>query len=91
MQAVAFLANGGTEVLEMLEVPEPVPGRGQVAVQVAFAGVNFAEIQHRRGEFGAPDGPGGADVPGLELWRLRGDGRRRHSFRPLAANRRRRS
>jgi NADPH2:quinone reductase len=36
-------------------------------VRVAFAGVNFAEIQHRRGEFGAPDGPGGVDVPGLEV------------------------
>ncbi|MET8859728.1 zinc-binding dehydrogenase [Streptomyces sp. NPDC004579] len=59
--------NGGVEVLEELELPEPVPTAGQVAVRVAFAGVNFAEIQHRRGEFGAPDGPGGVDVPGLEV------------------------
>ncbi|MFD0332084.1 hypothetical protein ACFQZC_37660 [Streptacidiphilus monticola] len=58
MRAVGFRANGGAEVLEDLELPEPVPAGGQVAVRVAFAGVNFAEIQHRRGEFGAPDGPG---------------------------------
>jgi NADPH:quinone reductase-like Zn-dependent oxidoreductase len=67
LRAVGLRANGGTDVLELLEVPEPVPGRGQIAVQVAFAGVNFAEIQHRRGEFGGPDGPGGVDVPGLEI------------------------
>ncbi|MEU1519816.1 zinc-binding dehydrogenase [Streptomyces sp. NPDC005811] len=67
MRAVGFRINGGIEVLEELEVPEPVPAPGQVAVRVAFAGVNFAEIQHRRGEFGAPDGPGGVDIPGLEV------------------------
>jgi NADPH:quinone reductase-like Zn-dependent oxidoreductase len=67
MRAVGFRANGGTEVLELLDMPQPVPGPGQVAVKVVFAGVNFAEIQHRRGEFGVPDGPGGADVPGLEV------------------------
>lgn len=48
-------------------MPEPAPGPGQVVIRAAFAGVNFAEVQHRRGEFGAPDGPGGVDVPGLEV------------------------
>lgn len=67
MRAVGIRTNGGVEVLEELDLPEPVPAVGQVAVRVAFAGVNFAEIQHRRGEFGAPDGPGGVDVPGLEV------------------------
>ncbi|WP_336111417.1 quinone oxidoreductase family protein [Streptomyces sp. PTD9-10] len=36
-------------------------------IEVAYAGVNFAEVQHRRGEFGEPDGHGGYDVPGLEV------------------------
>ncbi|MFK0192596.1 alcohol dehydrogenase catalytic domain-containing protein [Kitasatospora sp. NPDC090308] len=67
MRAVGFRVNGGVEVLEELDVPEPVPAAGQVTVRVAFAGVNFAEVQHRRGEFGAPDGPHGVDVPGLEV------------------------
>ncbi|MER5197285.1 quinone oxidoreductase family protein [Streptomyces sp. NPDC002755] len=67
MRAVGFRVNGGTEVLEEFDLPEPVPTAGQVAVRVAFAGVNFAEIQHRRGEFGSPDGPGGVDIPGLEV------------------------
>ncbi|MFJ9481634.1 alcohol dehydrogenase catalytic domain-containing protein [Streptomyces mirabilis] len=67
MRAVGFRVNGGVEVLETLDLPDPAPTAGQVTVRVAFAGVNFAEIQHRRGEFGTPDGPGGVDVPGLEV------------------------
>jgi len=67
MRAIGFDVNGGPEVLRALEVPVPVPGPGQVLVRVAYAGVNFAEVQHRRGEFGEPDGPGGLDIPGLEV------------------------
>jgi NADPH2:quinone reductase len=66
MRAYAFKTNGGPKVFEQVELPVPVPGTGEVLISVAFAGVNFAEVQHRRGEFGEPDGPGGYDVPGLE-------------------------
>ena len=66
MYAYAFKTNDGPEVFERIDLPIPEPGPGQVLMEVAFAGVNFAEVQHRRGEFGAPDGPGGYDVPGLE-------------------------
>lgn len=67
MHAYGFAANGGPEVFTRIERPVPEPGPDQVLIEVAFAGVNFAEVQHRRGEFGAPDGPGGYDVPGLEV------------------------
>lgn len=67
MRAYGFKSNGGPEVLEEIQVPTPAPGPGQVLIEVAYAGVNFAEVQHRRGEFGEPDGPGGYDVPGLEV------------------------
>lgn len=67
MQAWGFKSNGGPEVFEQIELPVPEPDRGQVLIEVAYAGVNFAEVQHRRGEFGEPDGPGGFDVPGLEV------------------------
>ncbi|MFF5139569.1 alcohol dehydrogenase catalytic domain-containing protein [Streptomyces sp. NPDC013157] len=67
MRAYGFKSNGGPEVLEEIRVPTPRPGPGQVLIEVAYAGVNFAEVQHRRGEFGEPDGPGGYDVPGLEV------------------------
>jgi len=67
VRAYGFKSNGGPEVLEEVQVPTPAPGPGQVLIEVAYAGVNFAEVQHRRGEFGEPDGPGGYDVPGLEV------------------------
>src|SRR5438445_3526063 len=67
MRAYAFQTNGGPEVFEQVELPTPAPSAGQVLIAVAFAGLNFAEVQHRRGEFGGPDGPGGYDVPGLEV------------------------
>ncbi|TCC66355.1 quinone oxidoreductase [Kribbella pittospori] len=67
MRALAFRTNGGPEVFEEIDRPVPEAGAGQVLIQVAYAGVNFAEVQHRRGEFGAPDGPDGYDVPGLEV------------------------
>jgi NADPH:quinone reductase len=42
----------------------PTPGSGEVLVRVSHAGVNFAELQHWRGDFGPPEPEG--DVPGLE-------------------------
>ncbi|HEX4221523.1 MAG TPA: zinc-binding dehydrogenase [Pseudonocardiaceae bacterium] len=67
MRAVGFKVNGGPEVFEEIEVPVPVPKPRQVLIRVAYAGVNFAEVQHRRGEFGEPDGHNGYDIPGLEV------------------------
>jgi NADPH2:quinone reductase len=54
-------------VFEVIDRPAPRAAAGQLVVRVAYAGVNFAEVQHRRGEFGPPDRPGGYDVPGLEV------------------------
>jgi NADPH2:quinone reductase len=48
MQAVAFTQNGPPEVLHVLEVPDPVPGPGQVRIQVRVSGVNFRDIGVRR-------------------------------------------
>ncbi|WP_031524116.1 quinone oxidoreductase family protein [Streptomyces sp. NRRL F-5123] len=67
MHAVGFDVNGGPEVLRPREVPTPVAGPGQVLVEVAYAGVNYGELQHALGDFGPPQGPGGVDVPGLEV------------------------
>lgn len=64
MSAVGFSENGGPEVLRPVEVPVPEPGPGQVQVEVAYAGVNFAEVQHRLGDFGPP---GGIAIPGMEV------------------------
>lgn len=63
MRAVGFDVIGGPEVLRPVELPVPGPGPGQVLIRVAYAGVNYGEVQHRLGDFGAPDG---IAVPGLE-------------------------
>ncbi|WP_069464388.1 quinone oxidoreductase family protein, partial [Actinacidiphila rubida] len=63
MRAVGFDVIGGPEVLRQVELPVPVPGPGEVLIRVAYAGVNYGEVQHRLGDFGAPDG---IEVPGLE-------------------------
>jgi NADPH:quinone reductase len=64
MRAIAVTTFGGPEVLQFTEVPAPQPGPGQVVIRVAYAGVNFAEIMGRRGDYHASTLP---FVPGLEV------------------------
>ncbi|WP_370093430.1 zinc-binding alcohol dehydrogenase family protein [Streptacidiphilus sp. MAP12-20] len=47
MRAVVFEELGGPEVLQVAEVSAPEPGPGQVAVDVAWSGVNFADAKAR--------------------------------------------
>jgi NADPH2:quinone reductase len=49
MRAVVADRHGGPEVLRLAERDQPVPGPGQVLVDVAAAGVNFADIYQREG------------------------------------------
>lgn len=51
MQAVALQRFGGPEVLELVEVPRPDPGPGQVLIRVAAAGVNFGDLRARSGDY----------------------------------------
>src|SRR5919202_4979419 len=46
--------------------PDPEPGRGELLVRVAAAGVNGADLHQRAGFYPAPPGSP-ADIPGLEL------------------------
>lgn len=64
MRAVVVDRHGGPEVLRVREVDEPAPGPGQVSIDVAFAGVNFAEVMGRRGTLPIARAP---FVPGLEV------------------------
>lgn len=65
MKAVYITEPGGPEVLEIREVPRPVPGPGEVLIDVVAAGLNRADVQQRRGFYPPP--PGASEVPGLEV------------------------
>jgi NADPH:quinone reductase-like Zn-dependent oxidoreductase len=41
MKAVRFEEYGGPEVLEVVDVPEPSPGWGEVVVRVIAAGITL--------------------------------------------------
>jgi NADPH:quinone reductase-like Zn-dependent oxidoreductase len=49
MKAVRFDEYGGVDVLQAAEVPRPVPGAGQVIVEVKAAGINPGEAKIREG------------------------------------------
>jgi NADPH2:quinone reductase len=51
MRAVRFEAFGGPEVLVPVELPDPVPGPGQVLINVEAAGVNRADALIRAGRY----------------------------------------
>jgi putative PIG3 family NAD(P)H quinone oxidoreductase len=64
MRAIVITSPGGPDVLSLEEVPDPVPGAGEVLVDVAAAGVNRADVMQRMGQYPPP--PGAPPYPGLE-------------------------
>jgi NADPH:quinone reductase-like Zn-dependent oxidoreductase len=48
-KAVRFNEYGGTDVLQVVDVPDPVPGTGEVLVRVKAAGINPGEASIREG------------------------------------------
>jgi NADPH2:quinone reductase len=51
MKAIRIQSTGGPEVLELVDLPIPEPGPGQVLVRIEATGVNFIEIYFRRGVY----------------------------------------
>lgn len=49
MKGIRLAANGGPEVLDLVDLPEPDPGPGQVLVRQAAIGVNYIDTYHRSG------------------------------------------
>ena len=49
MKAVRIHEFGGTEVLELEDVPEPTPGPGEVLLRVKAAGLNHLDVDLRAG------------------------------------------
>ncbi|MFB4304057.1 zinc-binding dehydrogenase [Actinomadura sp. NTSP31] len=64
MRAVWLREFGGPEVLVPGEAPDPVPGDGQVLVEVEYANVTFVETQMRAGRGPQPFAPRLPMIPG---------------------------
>ncbi|QJT02827.1 NAD(P)H-quinone oxidoreductase [Streptomyces asoensis] len=64
MHAITIPEPGGPEALVWDEVPDPVPGAGEVLVEVVAGAVNRADILQRQGFYDPP--PGASRYPGLE-------------------------
>ena len=64
MHAIRITEPGGPDVLAWSEVPDPVPGEGEVLVDVVAGAVNRADIAQRGGNYPPP--PGASEYPGLE-------------------------
>jgi NADPH:quinone reductase-like Zn-dependent oxidoreductase len=47
MRAVQITRFGGPEVLDIVDLPDPVPGPGQELYDVSTAGVNYADTHHQ--------------------------------------------
>ncbi len=64
MRAIVIPMVGGPEVLTLCEMPDPHPGPRHVAIRVAYAGVNYADIMNRQRGYHSDRFP---YVPGLEV------------------------
>jgi NADPH2:quinone reductase len=65
MTCIEISRPGPPEVLVAATRPLPQPGRGEVLIKVAAAGVNRPDVLQRQGAYPAP--PGASDLPGLEV------------------------
>ena len=65
MQQVWISEKGAPETLQLREARAPTAAPGQLRIQVAYSGVNFADIQARMGQY--PDAPPVPCVVGYEV------------------------
>lgn len=74
MKAIQIQEFGGPEVLQHVEVSDPAPGEGEVLVEVARCGVNFADTHASRNDYLAEQTL--PLIPGAEVSGRTADGRR---------------
>ena len=65
MRAVVLESYGGTEVLTIRDVPDPVPGPEEVLVAVHSTALNRADLLQRMGFYPGP--PMDHEIPGMEF------------------------
>ncbi len=71
MRAIQMSEYGGPEVLELVELPIPEPGDGEVLIRVSRAGLNFSDTHRRTNTYLAKDEL--PLVPGSEVAGIRED------------------
>jgi NADPH2:quinone reductase len=74
VRAIQIEEFGGPEKLEAVELPDPEPGAGEVLVEVARCGVNFADTHATRNDYLAEQSL--PLIPGAEVSGRAPDGRR---------------
>jgi NADPH:quinone reductase-like Zn-dependent oxidoreductase len=67
MKAVRFHEFGGPEVLRLEDVPDPVPGPGEVRIRVAASGFNAVDAGIRGGYLQEPFPVTLPHIPGIEV------------------------
>src|SRR5260370_36631650 len=68
MRAITISRFGPPDVLTEVELPDPRPAAGQVAIDVTHAAVGMIDVFFRRGAFsGDPQFPPPPFVPGIEV------------------------
>jgi NADPH:quinone reductase len=65
MTVIGIKEPGGPEMLVPEQRDVPKPGKGEILVKVAAAGVNRPDVRQRQGSYPPPKGAG--DIPGLEI------------------------
>lgn len=66
MKAITFNEFGDADVLKLADVPDPEVRPDDLLVRVYAAGVNRADLTHRRGGYGRPNF-GDSTIMGLEI------------------------
>jgi len=74
MKAIQIQEFGGPEVLEHVELDDPAPGDGEIVVEVARSGINFADTHATRNDYLAEQEL--PLTPGAEICGRTEDGRR---------------
>src|ERR1700742_1624818 len=74
MKAIQLREFGGADAFEYVELDDPTPGEGEVLVEVARSGVNFADTHSTRNDYLAEQSL--PLVPGAEIAGRTPDGRR---------------
>ncbi len=64
MRAVVITEPGGPDVLQVQDVADPVPGPGEVLIDVAATAINRADLLQRQGHYDPP--PGTSPYLGME-------------------------